>query len=195
MSLAKAYELKVSPTGRRSIRKLRHATYTVEFIVCAQVQPVHLARAATAARLEAPAAAHADHAIGRQRAAALQPNVVDLTPGGRADVMDRALDAHSGPNARAAVARNPQGETFHREYARGLRAELDPREARLYAGAMQAGESFGCSSVGQVPNSAELVGATHKALSSRARQKRNEQAANVAIRLRQLSGPAGSLRV
>ena len=109
MSLCKAYELKVSATGRRSIRKLRQAMYTVEFMVCAQVQPVHLARAATAARLEATAAADADHAIERQRAAALQPDVVELTAGGRADVMDRALDAHSGPNARAAVAQNPQG--------------------------------------------------------------------------------------
>jgi len=195
MSLSKAYELNVSVTGRRSIRKLRKATYTVEFMVCEQVQPVHLVRAATAARLEATAAADADHAIERRRAVALQPGVVDLTSAGRADAMDRALDAHSGPNARAAVARNPQGEVFHREYARGLRAELDPREARLYAGAMQAGERFGSSSVGRVPNSAELAGAIHKALSSRSRQKRNEQAANIANRLGQLSGPAGAPRV
>jgi len=191
MSLSKAYELKVSPTGRRSIGKLRPATYQVEFMVCEQVQPVHLACAATVARLEAPAAADADHAIERQPAAALQPHVVELTAGGRVEAMDRALDAHSGPNARAAVARDPQGETFHREYSRGLRADLDAREDRLFAGAMQAGERFGSSSVGQVPNSAELAGAIHKALSSRARQKRNEQAAIVANRLGQLSGPAG----
>ena len=185
----------MSPTSRRSIRKLHQATYTVEFMVCAQVQPVHLARAATSARLEATAAADADHAIERQRAAALQPDVVDLTAGGRADAIDPALDAHSGPNARAAVARYPQGETFHHEYARGFRADLDPREARLGADAMQSGESFGSSSVGRMPNSAELAGAIHKALSSRARQKRKEQAANVSNRLGQLSGPAGSPRV
>jgi len=164
-------------------------------MVCAQVQRVHLARAATAARLEATAAADADHAIERQHAAALQPDMVDLTAGGRADAMDLALDAHSGPNARAAVAQNPQGEAFHHEYARGLLADLDPREARLCADAMQSGEIFGSSSVGQMPNSAELAGAINKALSSRARQKRNEQAANVANRLGQLSGPAGSPRV
>jgi len=185
----------VPPTSRRSIRNLHQATYTVEFMVCAQVQRVHLARAATAARLEATAAADADHAIERQHAAALQPDMVDLTAGGRADAMDLALDAHSGPNARAAVAQNPQGEAFHHEYARGLLADLDPREARLCADAMQSGEIFGSSSVGQMPNSAELAGAINKALSSRARQKRNEQAANVANRLGQLSGPAGSPRV
>jgi len=109
MSLSKAYGLKVSFPDRRSIRKLLHATYTVELRVCAQFQPVHLARAASAERLEASTAADADHAIERQRAAVLQPDEADLTAGGRADAMDRALDAHSGPNARVAVARIFQG--------------------------------------------------------------------------------------
>jgi len=87
--------------------------------------------------------------------------------------MDRALDAHSGPNARVAVARNPQGETFHLEHALRLRAELYPRVARFYAGEIQAGESFGTSSIGQVLNSAALAKASQKAITSRAPQKRN----------------------
>jgi len=109
--------------------------------------------------------------------------------------MDRALGAHSGPVARAAIARNGQGMVFHMEYARGLRAELDPREARLYAGAVQAGANFGSSNIGAVPNSDVLCSAIQKNSNSRARQRRAEQAANVSERLGGLRGPAGSPRV
>jgi len=195
MSLRKGYEWKLSAAGRRSICKKRHATYTVAYMVCGKVQPIHLERAAAAARLEASAAADADHAAGLRRSAALQPGIVDLPAAGRADAMDRALDANSGPAARAAIARNGQGVVFHTEYARGLRAELDPREARLYAGAVQAGANFGSSSIGAVPNSDVLCSAIHKTLNSRARQRRAEQAANVSKRLGGLRGPAGSPRV
>jgi len=195
MSLSKAYKLNESATGRRSILKLRQASYTVEVLVCEKSQSVHLVRAATAARLEATAATYADHEIERQRAVAQQPGVVEMTSAGRADALDRALDAHSGPNSPAAVSRNHRQEMFHWEYARGLRAEQDPRESRMYAGAIRAGEIFGSSSVGHVTNSAELAEAMHIALSSRSRQKRNDRAANIANRLEQLRGPAGSHRV
>jgi len=65
----------------------------------------------------------------------------------------------------------PRVKTILRGNACGLRDERDSREARLYAGAMQSGDSFVSSSIGQVLHSAELAVAIHKAISSRARQK------------------------
>jgi len=195
MSLRTGYEWKLSAAGRRSTCKKRNATYTVAFMVCAKVQPIHLERAAAADRLETSAAADADHAAGLRRSAALQPGIVDFPAVRRADVMDRALEAHSGPATRAAITRNGQGAVFHMEYARGLRAELHPREARLYAGAVQAGANFGSSNIGAVPNALVLCSAIHKTLNIRARQRRAQQVANVFKRLGGLRGPAGSPRV
>jgi len=164
-------------------------------MVCGKVQPIHLERASAAARIEASEAADANHAAGLRRSAAQQPGIVDFPAAGRADAMDRALDAHSRPAARAAIARNGQGVGFHTDYARGLCAELEPREARLYAGAVQAGANFGSSNIGAVPHSDVLCSAIHKTLNSRARQRRAEQAANESKRLGGWRGPAGSPRV
>ena len=195
MSLATAYELKVSPTGRRSIRKLRQATYTVEFMVCAPVHPVHIASAATSARLEATAAADADHAIERQSDAALQPDVVDLTAGGRADAMDRALDALRDPMLPPQSRASPRVKPFTESTLAVCTLSWTRVKPGLSLKRCKRARVLGSSSIGQVPASAALGGAIHNAISSRARQKPNEQAASVANRLGQLSGPAGSPRV
>jgi len=163
-------------------------------MVSTKVQPIPLKRAAAAARLEASAAADADHTAELRRSATLQPGIVDLPAAGRVDAMDRALDARTRPAACAAIARNGQGVVSHTEYARGLCAELDPREARLFAGAGQAGANFGSSNIVAVRNSDMLCSAIHKTLNSRARRRRAEHAEDVSKRLGGLRGAAGSLR-
>jgi len=109
--------------------------------------------------------------------------------------MARAATALSGPNARAAMVRNPLAAAYHSSLATGLAAGM-PRDVALrFAGASQAGVDFGSSSSGEAPNSTVVRRAVRKRLAETAAEKRIAQVARIDGRIGNVGGASTSNRV
>jgi len=108
--------------------------------------------------------------------------------------MARAATTLSGPNARAAILRNPLGATYHSSLPTGLAAEM-PRDVPLqFAGASQAGVDSESPSSGEVPNSIVVRRAGRKRLADTAAEKRIAQVAKIDGRLGSVGGASASIR-
>jgi len=109
--------------------------------------------------------------------------------------MAQAAAALSGPNARAAMLRNPHAAVYHSLLATGLSAGIPRDVALLYAGTSQAGVDFGDPLSGEAPNSTIVRRAARKRLAEAAAEKRIAQAARIEGRLGGVGGAISSIRV
>ena len=109
--------------------------------------------------------------------------------------MARAAAALSGPNARAAMVRNPRAAVYHSSLATSLSAGMPRDVALLYAGASQAGVDLGDSLSGDAPNSTIVRRAVRKRLADAAAEKRIAQVARIECRLGSVGGASTSIRV
>jgi len=111
--------------------------------VCAKGTDAHLTQVAAAALRSATAAANEAQAEVARRRDVLQSDVSEQPDVARGAIMARAAAALSGPNARAAMVRNPRTAVYHSSLATGLSAGMPRDVALLYAGASQAGVDVG----------------------------------------------------
>ena len=164
-------------------------------MVCGKTTDAHLKQVAAAAFPSATAAADEAQAQVDRRRNALRPDVAEQPDVARGAIMDRAATALSGPNARAAIVRNPLGAAYHASLATGLAAGMPRDMALLFAGASQAGVDFGSPSSGDAPNSTVVRRAVRKRLAETAAEKRVAQVARIDGRLGNTGGVIASTRV
>jgi len=107
----------------------------------------------------------------------------------------RVAAALSGPNARAAMVRNPRSAVYHSSLATGLSEGMPRHVALFYAGASQAVVEFGDSFSGDAPNSTIVRRAARKRLVEAAAEKRMAQVARIEGRLGIVGGATTSIRV
>jgi len=163
---------------------------------CAAQLPTHtFTLVAAAAFRSATAAADEAQAEVARRREALQSDVLEQPDVARGAIMARAAAALSGPNARAAMVRNPRAAVYHSSLATSLSAGMPRDVALLYAGASQAGVDLGDSLSGDAPNSTIVRRAVRKRLADAAAEKRIAQVARIECRLGSVGGASTSIRV
>jgi len=156
----------------------------------------HLPQVAAPAFRSATAAADEAQAEVARCRDALQSDVSEQPDVARGGILARAAAALSGPNARAAMVRNPRAAFYHSSLATGLSAGM-PRDVALplYAGASQSGVDFGDSLSGDATNSTILRRAVRKRLADAAAEKRIEQVPRIEGRLGSVGGASTSIRM
>jgi len=177
------------------MRRKKGVQWNVASMVCAKTTDAHMKEVAAAAFRSATAAAHEAQSQVSRRRAALRSDVVEQQDVARGAIMARAATALSGPNARAAMLRNPLGATYDSSLATGLAAGMPREVALLFAGASQAGVDFGSPSSGEVPNSFVVRRAGRKNLAETAAETRIAQVSNVDGWLGSVGGASASIRV
>jgi len=149
---------------------------------------------AAAIRSAAAAADEAQAEVARRRDA-LQSDVSEQPDVARGAIMARAAAALSGPNARAAIVRNPRAAVYQSSLATGLSAGMPRDVAFLYAGASQAGVDIGDSLSGDVPNSTEVRREVRNRLADAAAENPISQDSRIEGRLGSVGGASTSIRV
>jgi len=195
LSLSKAFDLSFTPTGKLSVRRRKGVQWNVASMVCAKTADAHLKQVAAAAFRSATVAADKSQAQVARRRDALRSDVAEQPDVARGAIMARATTALSGPNARAAMVRNPLGAVYHSSLATGLAAGMPRDVALLFAGASQAGVGFGSPSSGEAPNSTVVRRAVGKRFAETAAEKRIAQVARIDGRLGNVGGASTSNRV
>jgi len=195
LSLSKAFDLSFTITGKLSVRRKKGVQWNVASMVCAKTTDAHLKQVAAAAFRSATAAADEAQAQVARRRDALRSDVAEQPDVARGAIMARAAMALSGPNARAAMVRNPLGAAYPSSLATGLAAGTPRDVALLFAGASQAGVDFGSPSSGEAPNSTVVRRAVRKRLAETAAEKRIAQVARIDGRLGNMGEASTSNRV
>ena len=159
---------------------------------CGKTTDAYLKQVAAAAFRSATAAAdEAEAQVDRPRNA-LQSGIAEQPDVARGAIMDRSATALSGPNARAAILRNPLGAAYHASLENGLSAGIPRDMALLFAGAIQKGVDCGSPSSGDAPNSTVVGRAVRKRLVETAAEKRIAQVARIEGRLGSTGGVISS---
>ena len=177
------------------MRRKKGVRWCAESMVCARTTNAHLTQVAAATLLSAMAAADEAQADVARRRQALQSDVSEQPDAARGPVTAQAAAALSGPNARAAMVRDPRAAIYHSSLAPGLSAGMPRDVALLSAGASQAGVDFGNSLSGEAPNSTIVRRAVRKRLAEAAAEKRIAQVARIEGRLGSVGGASSSIRV
>jgi len=153
------------------VRRKKGVQWNVASIVCAKTTNAHLKQVAAAAFQSATAAADEAQAQVARRRDALRSEVAEQPDVARGAIIAGAATALSGPNARAAMVRNPLVVAYHLSLATGLAAGMPRDVALLFAGASQAGVDFGSPSSGEAPNSTVVRRAVRKRLAETVAEK------------------------
>jgi len=195
LSLSKAFDLSLTPTGKLSVRRKKGVQWNVASMVCAKTTDAHMKQVAAAAFRSATAAAgEAQAQVSRSRDA-LRSDFVEQPDVARGANMPRAVTALSGPNARAAMLRNPLGATYHSSLPIGLAVGMPRDVPLLFARASQAGVDSGSPASGEVSNSTVVRRAVRQRLAETAAEKRIAQVAKIDGRLGSAGGASASIRV
>jgi len=193
--LSKAFDLSFTPKGKLSVRRKKGVRWCAESMVCGKTTDAHLTQVAAAAFRSATAAADEAQAEVARRRDALQSDISEQPDVARGAIMARAAAALSGPNARAAIVRNPRAAVCQYSLATGLSAGMPRDVAFLYAGASQAGVDIGDSLSGDAPNSTNVRREVRKRLAEAAAENRIAQVSRIEGRLGSVGGASTPIRV
>jgi len=177
------------------VRRKKGVRWCAESMVCGKTTDAHLTQVAAAAFRSATAAADEAQAEVARRRDALQSDISEQPDVARGAIMARAAAALSGPNARAAIVRNPRAAVCQYSLATGLSAGMPRDVAFLYAGASQAGVDIGDSLSGDAPNSTNVRREVRKRLAEAAAENRIAQVSRIEGRLGSVVGASTSIRV
>ena len=177
------------------MRQKKGVRWCAESMACGKTTETQLTQVAVAAFRSATGAADEAQAEVARRRDSLQLDASKQQDGARGAIIARAAAALSGPNARAAMVRNPRAAVYHSSLATGLSAGMAREMALLYAGASRAGVDFDDSMSGDAPNSTIQRRAAHKRLGDAVAEKRIAQVARIDGRIGSVGGASTSIRV